>query len=282
MIVIKVGGADGIDYAPLLDDLAARTRRLGRVDWVLVHGASDATNRLQEALGTPPEFVTSVSGHVSRRTDARTLDAFAMASGRLNLRLVEGLQKRGVNAVGLTGTDGRLLEGRRKSAIKVVDPDGRRRVIRDDFTGTVDRVNRALLDLMLQHGYAPVVTVPAISDEGEAVNADADRAAAAVAGALDADALVILTNVPGLLRDVEDPSSLIREVPASKVADVEAYAKGRFTKKLMGAREALATGVGRVVFASANEAAPVTAAMDGGGTHIVQDAAPAPTPEVRT
>ena len=266
MIVVKVGGGAGIDVDAVLHDVA-RMRKEGR-PVVLVHGASDETNQLSERLGIPPRFVTSVSGHVSRFTDEATLDAFAMASGKLNLRIVERLQRLGANAVGLTGVDGRLLEGMRKDAIKAV-VDGKKVMLRGDFTGTVERVNVHLLRLLLDAGYLPVVTVPAISEAGEAVNADADRAAAAVAGALGAESLLILSNVPGLLRDVADPSSLVRRVPFGELEQAASFAQGRFKKKILGAQEALDAGVGEVVFATANVASPVQAALAGGGTHVL-------------
>src|SRR5439155_11433104 len=122
MIVVKVGGGAGIDVEAVLADVAQMWKSGDPV--VLVHGASDETNQLSERLGIPPRFVTSESGHVSRFTDAATLDAFAMASGKLNLRVVERLQRLGANAVGLTGVDGRLLEGARKDAIRTVQ-DGK-------------------------------------------------------------------------------------------------------------------------------------------------------------
>ncbi|MEA3201052.1 MAG: [amino group carrier protein]-L-2-aminoadipate 6-kinase [Thermoplasmata archaeon] len=265
MIVVKVGGGAGIDVEAVLADVAQMWKDGERV--VLVHGASDETNQLSEKLGIPPRFVTSASGHVSRFTDAATLDAFAMASGKLNLRVVESLQKRGCNAVGLTGVDGRLLEGQRKEAIKAV-VDGKKVMLRGDHTGTIETVNAGLLRLLLSNGYLPVVTVPAISTAGEAVNADADRAAAAIAGALGASHLLILSNVAGLLRDVADPASLIPTIPVAELASYEGFAQGRFKKKILGAREALDLGVPRIVFATANTAAPVTAALQGGGTHV--------------
>jgi acetylglutamate/LysW-gamma-L-alpha-aminoadipate kinase len=266
MIVIKVGGGANIDVQGVLQDVAQLWKE--GTPLVLVHGASDETNQLSEKLGIPPRFVTSVSGHVSRFTDEATLDAFAMASGKLNLRVVESLQKLGANAVGLTGVDGRLLEGQRKDAIKAV-VDGKKLMLRGDHTGTIETVNADLLRLLLANGYLPVVTVPAISTAGEAVNADADRAAAAIAGALGAGSLLILSNVPGLLRDVADASSLIAHIPRAELEHAAAFAQGRFKKKMLGAEEALALGVPRIVFATANTNAPVTAALAGGGTHIV-------------
>lgn len=259
-IVVKIGGGAGIAPETLLQELA--TRR----DWVLVHGVSDAANQLGEALGHPPRFVTSVSGHVSRFTDAQTLDIVAMAAGKVNLRIVERLQQLGCNAVGLTGVSGRLLAGARKDHVKAM-VDGKRVVLRGDHTGTVEQVNAPLLRLLRANGYAPVLSIPTWA-EG-AVNADADRAAAAVAGALQAEALIVLSNVPGMLRDLQDPASLIRRIPAAELAPTaEKYAQGRFKKKVLGAAEALDLGVPRVVFAAANRERPLASALGGEGTVI--------------
>lgn len=264
MIVVKVGGGAGIAPEALLQELATRD------DWVLVHGVSDAANQLGEALGHPPRFVTSVSGHVSRFTDAQTLDIVAMAAGKANLRIVERLQQLGCNAVGLSGISGRVLAGERKDHVKAM-VDGKRVVLRGDHTGTVERVNADLLRLLRGHGYAPVLTIPTWA--GGAVNADADRAAAAVAGALKAEALVVLSNVPGLLRDPQDPATLVRRIPSAELEGVaEKYAQGRFRKKVLGAAEALALGVPHVVLAAANREQPLAAALAGEGTVI--EAAP--------
>lgn len=260
--VVKVGGGAGIDVDRVLRDLADHR------DFVLVHGGSDETNRLSERLGKPPRFVTSVSGHTSRYTDRETLDIFSMAlAGKINVNVVARLQQLGVNAVGLTGVDGRVLEGTRKDTIKVVE-GSRRFVLRDDFTGKVEKVNTALLRTLLDAGYVPVVTVPAISWEGEPFNADGDRAAAAIASALGAKDLVILSNVPGLLKDVRDPGSLIGQVPKARIDEFANFAEGRMKKKVLGAKEALDAGVGRVVLATANTDRPVTEALAGKGTVI--------------
>ena len=115
----------------------------------------------------------------------------------------------------------------------------------------------------------PVVAPLAISREGEALNVDGDRAAAAIGQALKADCVVILTNVPGLLRDFPDESSLIRFVPADRATEyLERYAKGRMKRKLLGAVEAVSAGVGRVIIADGRTAQPIHRALRGYGTVI--------------
>ncbi len=266
MIVVKVGGSAGIDLDRVCADIAALWQGGERL--VLVHGGSHLTNQLAEALGHPPRFVTSVSGFTSRRTDRRTLEIFEMVyCGQVNKGIVERLQARGVNALGLSGLDGRLLEGPRKDALRIVE-NGRRLVLRDDYTGKVEKVNTALLSLLLGHGYLPVVSPPALSYAGEAINVDGDRAAAAIAVALGAEALVILSNVPGLLRSFPDESSLIRHIPKDHVEEAMAFAEGRMKMKVLGAAEAVAAGVGRVIFADGRVEDPVRRALAGEGTVV--------------
>lgn len=271
MYVIKMGGAEGVGLEPVADDLAACWRDGQR--FVLVHGGSAETNRLAEEVGHPPQFVTSVSGHVSRRTDARTLELFLMATALVNRRLVGLLVARGVRAVGLSGVDGGLLLARRKAALRVV-VDGRQRVIRDDWTGRPEAVHRPLLDLLLASGYLPVVAPVALGRSGEPLNVDGDRAAALIATVLDAGTLIFLTNVPGLLARLPDEESLIRHVPRDQLDARFGIARGRMKKKLLGAKEALEQGVDRVIIADGRRPAPVNAALRGIGTLI---GAPLPT-----
>src|SRR6059036_2786545 len=212
--VIKAGGSKGIDRDAVAD-LVADVARSNEI--VLVHGASGETDRLAAALDHPQEKVVSPSGHESRSTDRRTLEVFAMAAlGEENFLYVEKLQQRGIDAVGLSGISGRLLKATRKDVRSV--KDGKTLLLRDDYTGTVEAVNLPLLTQFIGPGRVPVVAPLALSTENEAFNVDGDRVAAAIAVAIDADALIILTSVPGLLRDVDDPASL---VPETTVAEAE-------------------------------------------------------------
>jgi [amino group carrier protein]-L-2-aminoadipate 6-kinase len=266
MIVVKVGGGVGIDYDALCADIAELWQAGQRL--VLVHGGSHETNMLAERLGHPPRFVTSPSGYTSRYTDRETLEIFMMAyAGKVNKLIVERLQRLGVNAVGLSGLDGRLLEGKRKAAIRIVE-DGKQKVLRDDWTGTVERVNGGLLATLLGAGYLPVVAPLASSTDGEALNVDGDRAAAALAAGLGADTLLLLSNVPGLLRAFPDESSLIASIARAEVEEFLPVAQGRMKKKVLGAAEALSGGVGRVILGDARSARPISRALAGQGTVI--------------
>jgi [amino group carrier protein]-L-2-aminoadipate 6-kinase len=266
MIVLKIGGSEGINYDFIADDVASLIKEGQPL--IIVHGGSALTNQVAEQLGHPPQFVTSVSGFTSRRTDRRTLEIFEMVyCGQMNKGLVEKLQRRGVNALGLSGLDGRIWEGPRKDAIKVIQ-NGRRVVIRDDYTGKVERVNVPLLQALLDVGVLPVLTPPAASYDGEAINVDGDRAAAATAAAFHAEALIILSNVPGLLEKFPDESSLIRHIPKAKIDQFMSFAEDRMKKKVMGAREALAQDIGKVIFADGRVEQPVRRALAGEGTVI--------------
>lgn len=266
MIVVKVGGGKGIPLEDVCQDVSTLVKAGERL--ILVHGASHETNVLSEALGKPPRFVTSLSGVESRYTDRETLEIFCMAYvGKMNKLFVERLQQLGVNAVGLSGVDGRCWEGERKAAIKVVE-NGKRKVLRNDFTGRVERINTQLLTLLLDNGYTPVLTPPAISYEGEIINVDGDRAAAVLATAFQAETLVILSNVPGLLREVDDEHSLIAQIDKTRLKSYMDVAKGRMKKKVMGAVDALEHGVHKVVLGDARLAHPVQQALEGRGTVI--------------
>jgi acetylglutamate/LysW-gamma-L-alpha-aminoadipate kinase len=263
-LVVKVGGAAAVDPAGALADVAALR---GDRDVVVVHGGSTAMDETLERLGIEPEYVETPDGVVGRFTDAETMAAFTMAMGKVNADLVTTFRAADVDAVGLSGVDGGLLVGPRKSAVRVVE-DGRKKIKRGDHSGKLERVNAELLETLLGDGYTPVVGPPMLADDGVAVNTDADRAAAAVAGALGAT-LVVLTDVAGVYADPDDPSTLIESVttPAEYDALTDA-AEGFMTKKVMAATEALERGAPEVVVADANADAPVTAALGESGTHI--------------
>jgi len=266
MIVCKVGGSEGIDDEAVCEDVAALVQE--GVPLVLIHGGSAETNRVAEALGVPPRFVTSPSGFQSRHTDAAAMEVFEMVyCGKRNKGLVERLQRRGVNALGLSGLDGRLWEGTRKDAIRSVE-NGRVRVLRDSRTGTVERVDAELLLALRARGFLPVLTPPAASREGEAINVDGDRAAAATAAALKAETLLLLSNVPGFLADFPDEKSLVPRLARAELPAAIERAEGRMKIKLLGAGEALAGGVGRVVLGDARGPRPVRSALEGRGTVI--------------
>jgi acetylglutamate/LysW-gamma-L-alpha-aminoadipate kinase len=266
LIVVKMGGAAGVNLEMIAADVAALVGQGQSI--VLVHGGSDETNKLSEQLGHPPRFVTSPSGFTSRYTDRQTLEIFAMVTaGKISTLLVEALQKKGVNALSLSGVDGKLMVARRKEAIRIVE-NGKVKMLRDDYTGAIQAVNADLLRMVLSAGYTPVIAPMAMAEENVALNVDADRAAAMIAGALKAESLVILTNVPGLMRSFPDESTLIPHLARAGLEASLSFAEGRMKKKVLGASEALEQGVRQVIFADGRVAEPVQRALAGRGTVI--------------
>jgi acetylglutamate/LysW-gamma-L-alpha-aminoadipate kinase len=265
MLVIKIGGAAGLDHDALCLDIATLWTQGQRM--VIVHGGGAETDALATRLDHPPRTITTPGGHTSRRTDRQTLEIFAMATARINRTLVERLQALGVNALGLSGIDGRLLAARRKDAIRSVE-DGRVRLVRDDWTGTITTINTTLLDVLIEHGYLPVVAPLAISEHGEMLNVDGDRAAAMIASALHADTLLLLSNVPGLLQHFPDERSLVPHIQREEIETAASWAQGRMRKKIMGAAEALQGGVGSVIVGDGRRATPIQTALAGAGTVI--------------
>lgn len=274
-VVIKIGGARAVDPAGALADVA--TLRESH-DIAIVHGGSTAVDETLERLGIEPEYVETPTGVVGRFTDVETIEVFQMVMpGLLNTQLVAGLQSEGVDAVGLSGVDGKLLSGPRKSAVRVVE-DGKRKIRRGDHSGSLRTVNAELLETLLADGYTPVVSPPMAGEETDGtvtpVNTDADRAAAAVAGALGAT-LVILTDVPGILADPEDETTLIERVETPEDwQTMETAAEGFMSRKVMAIREALESGATTAIVSDANADEPVVSALDGSGTHVHASALP--------
>ncbi|KOV78028.1 [LysW]-aminoadipate kinase [Nocardia sp. NRRL S-836] len=264
VLVVKVGGAAGVDATGVCADVAALVHAGRRV--VLVHGGSATVNSLADRLGVPQRHLTSASGVTTRHTDAGTLEVLQLALlGQVRPAVLGALGERGVRAVGLSGLDAGLLRAERRTAIRAL-VDGKRVLVRDDHSGRITSVAGTLLDLLLDNGVTPVISPPAIAEDGRPVNVNADRVAAAVAAELKADTLVFLTAAPGLLRDPGDPASLLST--CALTGDSAATVTGGMSVKLIGAREALQSGVRTVLIADGRADSPVSRALDGAGTRI--------------
>lgn len=272
MIVVKVGGGQGINLAGVAEDIADLMAE-EQEQFVIVHGGSAETLLLAAQLNHPLQFLTTRSGMMGRYHDPKTMEVFVMATaGKVNKFLVERLQAVGVNAIGLSGIDGRLFTGSRQEEQAYVDADGHDITLPRDFTGRLEHVNTDLLNLMLDHGYVPVVTPIALSREGETIYIDADRAAANIAAALGAGTYVVLGSVPGLLKDPEDPTTLIRRIEIDQFDSfVEEFARGRMKRKLAATLEALQGDVHHIVISDGRVKHPVRCAIEGLGTVIRAD-----------
>ena len=265
MITIKLGGSRGMRYDAAAADIASLHGEGHRV--LVVHGGSSFTDDLARSLGHEPRKVTSVSGHTSRYTDRQMLDIFLMATARLNRSLVSMLRSSGCNALGLSGLDGGVLTAKRKSMVRIIE-DGRQRILRDDWTGRPTSVNTTLLQMLVRSGYLPVLAPVAGSEVSEPLNVDGDRAAALVAARMQCESLIILTNTPGLLRDVDDPASRVARLRADEIESAHEMASAGMRKKLLSVSEALTAGVSRVVLADARVDHPIRRALAGEGTVI--------------
>ncbi len=269
MLVIKIGGGAAIgeggyaNFAADLADLAALAEPA-----VVVHGGNAEFSRLSRDLGMPPRMITSSSGRVSRYTDAATMDAMLMAyCGKVNKRLVATLQAAGVNAVGLSAIDGRLAWGRRKPVLRGSEA-GKAKILRDDHAGTLEGVDPRLVALLLDAGYLPVLTPPALGEDGTPINVDGDKLALELAVALGADGLLFFSDTPGLLADKADETTLIREIDAADPAAALAAAGGRMVVQVEAALGAIDRGVGRVLFGDGRADRPISRALAGEGTVV--------------
>ena len=262
MLIIKIGGSL-TDLDPLLADIAACKEPL-----VLVHGANRELNELSTRLGHPPRMVTSERGEVSRFTDATTMDHFLMAyAGKQNKRIVERLRALGANAVGLTAMDGGIAIGRRKPDLRVKEGE-KTKVLHGDHSGSIEKVDPRLLRLLLDGGYLPVITPPAISQDGVAINVDGDRLAMEVATALRAERLLIFADTPGFMRDVNDERSVIPLIHLEEVDRMAQYGKGRARVKLLAAAQAIRRGIQAVGLLDGRGEHPLTRAFEGAGTWV--------------
>ena len=274
MLVVKIGGGAAIGeggYTNFADDLAALSEPV-----VVVHGGNAEFSDLSRQLGIPPRMIESSSGRITRYTDAATMDAMLMAyCGKVNKRLVATLRAAGVNAVGLSAIDGGIGVGRRKPVLRGIE-DGKTKVLRDDHAGTLEVVDHTLIRLLLDAGYVPVLTPPALGEAGVPINVDGDKLALELAIVLGADGLLFFSDTPGLLQDRDDETTLIAEIDAAQPASALVAAGGRMLVKVEAALGAVERGVNRVVFADGRIANPIHAALNGQGTTIRRTSAARP------
>lgn len=257
LLVVKVGGAAGLDIDACARDLAGVSADR---PVVLVHGVSATLDALCAERGMPVRTLTSPSGHASRYTDATTRDLYVEAAGVVGRTWVEALERHGVRAA----VAAPAATADRKDAVRAV-VDGRVRIVRDDYTGSITGVDTGAILAMLEQGIVPVVPPVAASADG-LLNVDGDRAAAALAAALGAHTLLILSNVRGLYRSASDPDSLVSHVPPQAITQALEWAAGRMKRKVIAAQEALDGDVARVVIGDGRRATPVCDALAGLGT----------------
>lgn len=264
MLVIKIGGGETINLKAIIVDLK-------NIDqpFIVVHGANVLRDKIAKRLNHPTKTVISVSGYSSVLTDKDAMDIFIMTyAGLRNKRLVELAQRNNINAIGLTGLDGGLIRGHRKKALKI-KVGNKIKLIRDDLSGRPEELNIDLLNSILSMGYVPFISPPILSYEGQALNTDNDSIITLLTRELSIDTVINLLEAPGLLKNIDDPDSLIRKIKKEKLELIEKiYANGRIKKKILNIRQAFKNGVKKVIIADGRIDQPITNALKGKGTII--------------
>lgn len=201
-IVIKYGGSamtDAVLKQQVMEDIVLLQHVGVRV--VLVHGGGPEISDLMERLGKKAEFIDGL-----RVTDSETIDIVQMVlAGKINKTLVNMLQLKGCKAMGISGMDGRLIEARQKDE-------------RLGWVGTVEKINIQPVTDLLEKGYVPVISTIGCDKRGNLYNINGDTAAAWISGALNAMRLILMTDVPGILRDKSDENSLIPDLTLDEAA----------------------------------------------------------------
>ncbi len=211
-ILIKYGGHAMVD-----DEAKSSTARdtvlLKYVGMkpLIVHVGGPEISRSMDKLGKEPEFIKGL-----RVTDEETMEIIEMVLvGKISTEIVSELIKHDGEAISLSGKDSSLIFAHKKAASKI---DGE--VVDLGLVGEVDCINTDLLEMFLDNDYIPVISPVGIAEDGTSLNLNADTAAGEVASAVDAEKLIILTDVPGVLRDPSDPNSLIQKIRISEVPEL--------------------------------------------------------------
>jgi len=256
MITIKIGGSvvDGLHPSTISD--LKKVSEQEKV--ILVHGGGKEVTKISEALGKEQKFIVSPEGIKSRYTDKETVEIFTMVmSGRINKRIVGMLQKNGINAVGLSGIDGKIIQAERKKKLIIINEKGRKMIIDGGYTGKIRDVNASLVRSILDQGYFPVISPIAISEEFDFLNVDGDRAAAYVAGKMQSDKILFLTNVDGLFMD----DKLVEKISLTEAKEILPRIGFGMEKKVLAATEALEMGVKEALIANGQRENPISSAI---------------------
>lgn len=233
IVVVKYGGNAMINEQlkqQVMEDIVLLW--LIGVKVVLVHGGGPEINEMMSKLGKKPEFVDGL-----RVTDKETVDIVQMIlAGKVNKTLVNLLEMKGGKAMGISGMDGRLIEAKMKDE-------------RLGYVGKIVDVNIRPIQDLLEKGYIPVVSTLGCDREGNAYNINGDTAAAYIAGALEAENLFMMTDIAGVLRDKDDPSTLIPKMTVSDAARLkeEGVVSGGMIPKVDCCVEAIQKGVKKVI-----------------------------------
>lgn len=215
VFVVKLGG-DVLSDPDVLDGVAAQIALLASlgIRLVVVHGGGTQVSDLSRRLGLQPELVAG-----RRVTDDRALEVVTMVcAGQLNVALLAALRGHRVQSVGLSGVDGDLITARRRPPVTLTDDAGVTRTVDFGHVGDIERVDPRVLLTLLEARFVPVVTNLAGDEDGNVYNVNADTVAEALAVSLTALKLIFLTGAPGVLRDRNDPATLVTFADAEEMA----------------------------------------------------------------
>lgn len=217
-IMIKYGGHAMIDSAAK-SSTARDTVLLKYVGMqpIVVHGGGPEISRSMNKLGKEPKFIGGL-----RVTDQETMDIVKMVLvGKINTEIVANIGLHGGKGVGLSGKDNLLLKARKRSPQVVVDQEtGKEQMVDLGLVGEIESINPEILDVMTGNDYIPVISPIGVDDKGSTLNLNADTVAGEVAGEVGAEKLIILTDVPGILRKPSDPESLIKRASVEEVLEL--------------------------------------------------------------
>ncbi|WP_295610191.1 acetylglutamate kinase [uncultured Methanobrevibacter sp.] len=175
---------------------------------LIVHGGGPEISRSMDKLGKEPKFIKGL-----RVTDKETMEIIEMVLvGKISTEIVSELIKHDGDAISLSGKDSSLIFAHKKPASKIDEE-----IIDLGLVGEIDCVNTDLLEMFLDHDYIPVISPVGIARDGTSLNLNADTAAGEVASAVGAEKLIILTDVPGVLRDPSDPDTLIPKITIDEI-----------------------------------------------------------------
>ena len=262
MTIIKIGGGESLHLQSIISDL-----KNIEDDFIIVHGANALRDEIGRKLDYEKKVLVSASGYSSVFSDEQALDIMMMSySGLRNKRIVEMCQQVGINAVGLTGIDGKVIEGKRNKGIRVKE-NGKLRIVRD-FSGKPKNINIDLLKLLISKGYVPVLTVPIIDENNFAISSENDDIVALLKNSLEAERVIQLIEAPGFLDDANDPNSVVNEISKSELEKREAQVNGRMKRKMKALIKLFESGNTTVYICDGRIDNPITNALNGGGTTI--------------
>lgn len=263
MIIIKIGGGESINIAGIINDIA----EMKDEKFVIIHGANAYRDQLAKKLNYDKKVITSVSGYTSVFSDDEAIDIQLMAyAGVRNKRIVEIFQSNGINAIGLTGLDGRLIQGKRNSGIRVRE-NGKLKIVRDN-SGKPHSINKELLNMLFQNNILPVITVPIADENGKAINSENDDILAVLQKSLEAKKIIQLIEAPGLLENKDDESSIIKKLTKEELQRKEEQVEGRMKRKLHALNKLFEESETTVIIADGRMEHPLKDALEEKGTVI--------------